>query len=111
MGRGVEVHGTARLSEQGHRTLVCRRNLRLKYIELHAASAFSFLRGASNPESLVDACREFDMPAMALVDRDGVYGSARFHNAAKKAEVTAHVGAEYSMPCESRTSGVVLPLL
>ncbi len=80
----------------------------MKYIELHAASAFSFLRGASNPENLIAVCHDFGMPAMALVDRDGVYGSARFHHAAKKTKVTAHVGAEYSMAGES---GAVLPLL
>ena len=76
MGYNVEIHDAARLSEQGHRPLICRRDLRLKYIELHAASAFSFLRGASNPESLITACHDFDMPAMALADRDGVYGNA-----------------------------------
>ena len=34
------------------------------------------------------------MPAMALLDRDGVYGAARFHMAAKKARIKAHIGAE-----------------
>ena len=34
------------------------------------------------------------MPAMALLDRDGVYGAARFHMAAKKAGIKAHIGAE-----------------
>ena len=55
------------------------------YIELHARSAFSFLEGASMPEELVGACAEYGMPAMALLDRDGVYGSPRFHLAAEKA--------------------------
>src|SRR5687767_15287375 len=77
--------------------LVCRRDLRLSYIELHAASAFSFLNGASLPETLIDACHDLEMPAMALLDRDGVYGAARFHLAGKKAGVQAHVGAEVSM--------------
>src|SRR5580704_19021283 len=52
------------------------------YIELHARSAFSFLEGASLPESLIAACANLNMPAMALLDRDGVYGSPRFHMAA-----------------------------
>ena len=69
----------------------------MSYIELHAASAFSFLDGASLPEALIGACHEFEMPAMALLDRDGVYGAARFHLAGKKAGVRAHVGAEISM--------------
>ena len=34
------------------------------------------------------------MPAMALLDRDGVYGAPRFYMAAKKAKIKAHLGAE-----------------
>ena len=64
------------------------------YIELHSRSAFSFLEGASLPENLVAACANLNMPAMALLDRDGVYGSPRFHMAAKKARIKAHIGAE-----------------
>jgi error-prone DNA polymerase len=69
------------------------------YIELHSRSAFSFLEGASLPENLVAACANLNMPAMALLDRDGVYGSPRFHMAAKKARIKAHIGAEVT--CES----------
>jgi error-prone DNA polymerase len=64
------------------------------YIELHARSAFSFLEGASTPEEFVQLCAERGMPAMALLDRDGVYGSPRFHWAAKKRSLRAHIGAE-----------------
>ena len=64
------------------------------YVALHARSAFSFLQGASVPEDLVATCRELGIPAMALVDRDGVYGAPRFHMAAKKANIRAHIGAE-----------------
>ena len=64
------------------------------YIELHARSAFSFLEGASVPEEFVQVCAERGMPAMALLDRDGVYGAPRFHGAAKKRSLRAHVGAE-----------------
>jgi error-prone DNA polymerase len=66
------------------------------YIELHSRSAFSFLEGASIPEDLIAACANLGMPAMALLDRDGVYGSPRFHLAAKKTEINAHIGAEVS---------------
>ena len=76
------------------------------YIELHAASAFSFLEGASLPEELIGACAEYQMPAIALLDRDGVYGSPRLHHAAKKAGIRAHVGAEVTS-----TTGVRYPLL
>src|SRR5437867_1109595 len=61
-------------------------SLRLsRYIELHAASAFSFLEGASTPEELLGSCAEYSIPAMALLDRDGAFGSPRFHIAAVKA--------------------------
>src|SRR5262245_59367370 len=67
------------------------------YIELHARSAFSFLEGASLPEELIVRCAEFQMPAMALLDRDGVYGAPRFHMTAEKLGIRAHIGAEISL--------------
>jgi error-prone DNA polymerase len=67
------------------------------YIELHAASAFSFLAGASQPEALIERAAELDMPALALADRNGVYGAARFHTQAKKTGVRAHIGAEIAI--------------
>jgi len=76
------------------------------YIELHASSAFSFLEGASLPEELIAACAEYSMPAIALLDRDGVYGAPRFHLAAKKAGIQTHIGAEVTS-----TTGVRYPLL
>jgi error-prone DNA polymerase len=66
------------------------------YIELHARSAFSFLEGASLPEELVSTCAQLGMPAMALLDTDGVYGAPRFHLAAQKAKIRAHIGGEVS---------------
>ena len=66
------------------------------YVELHARSAFSFLEGASSPEELAAVCRTHNMPSMAVVDRDGLYGSPRFHLAMKKLGLTPHVGAEVS---------------
>ncbi|HEY8205104.1 MAG TPA: error-prone DNA polymerase [Pyrinomonadaceae bacterium] len=68
-----------------------------KYMELHARSAFSFLRGASTPEELIAVCSELNMPAMALLDNDGVYGAARFHLAAQKVGIKAHIGAEITV--------------
>ncbi len=72
------------------------------YLELHARSAFSFLEGASVPEELAEVCAAHQMPAMALLDRDGVYGAPRFHLAAKKLNIKAHIGAEITSllpPC------------
>ena len=64
------------------------------FIELHAASAFSFLEGASVPEEMAAVCQEQGVAAMALLDRDGLYGSPRFHYAMKKAGMRAHIGSE-----------------
>jgi error-prone DNA polymerase len=66
----------------------------MSYIELHARSAFSFLEGASLPEELVAVCAQFNLPAMALLDTDGLYGAPRFHLAAQKAKLKTHIGAE-----------------
>jgi error-prone DNA polymerase len=66
----------------------------MTYTELHARSAFSFLEGASLPEELASVCAERGMKAMAVLDRDGVYGAPRFYHAAKKAGLRAHIGAE-----------------
>ena len=66
------------------------------YVELHARSAFSFLEGASLPEELIATCAQFGMPAMALLDTDGVYGAPRFYLAANKIDLKAHMGAEVS---------------
>ncbi|PYR06224.1 MAG: hypothetical protein DMG00_19490 [Acidobacteria bacterium] len=67
------------------------------YIELHTASAFSFLQGASLPEALVDRAAELGYPAIALLDRDGVYGAPRFHKAATAAGIRPIIGAELTI--------------
>ena len=67
------------------------------YVELHARSAFSFLEGASLPEELISVCAQLGGSAMALLDRDGVYGSPRFHMAATKTGIKAHIGAEITL--------------
>ena len=67
------------------------------YTELHARSAFSFLEGASLPEEMVGVGAHLGMSAMALLDSDGVYGAPRFHLAAKKIGLKAHIGAEVTV--------------
>jgi len=65
-----------------------------RYAELHAASAFSFLEGASLPEDLVDRAAELGLPAVALVDRNGLSGAPRFFKAAREAGIRPLVGCE-----------------
>jgi error-prone DNA polymerase len=74
------------------------------YVELHAASAFSFLQGASLPEALVDRAADLGYAAVALLDRDGVYGAPRFHKAALRAGLRPIIGAELTI--ESQKSEV-----
>ncbi|HET9837576.1 MAG TPA: PHP domain-containing protein, partial [Candidatus Angelobacter sp.] len=74
---------------------------RAKYVELHARSAFSFLEGGSLPEALAAFGAAQNMSAMALLDSNGFYGSPRFHMAAQKAGIKAHVGAELSITDEN----------
>ena len=68
-----------------------------RYVELHANSAFSFLEGGSQPEKLAERAFELGMPALAMMDRNGFYGSARFHKTASENGIKAHVGAEVSV--------------
>ena len=81
------------------------------YVELHARSAFSFLTGASLPDALAYACVEHDVPAMALLDRNGVYGSARFHLTAKANDIRAYVGSEVSVAASADAPASYYPLL
>src|ERR1700675_754852 len=67
---------------------------RSEYVELRARSAFSFLEGASAPEDLVESAAALGYDAIALGDRDGLYGAPRFYQAATDAGVKAIVGAE-----------------
>src|SRR6266516_1364516 len=78
----------------------------MPYIELHASSAFSFLRAASFPEQLAETAAELSMPALALLDRNGVYGAQRFSVAAREHNVCPIIGCELKME-----DGGVLPVL
>jgi error-prone DNA polymerase len=73
------------------------------YAELHASSAFSFLSAASQPEHLVETAATLGLPAIALLDRNGVYGAVRMHTRARSIaeaggpKVRAHYGAEMNL--------------
>ncbi len=76
------------------------------YVELHARSAFSFLRGSSLPEHLAEVAGKAGLAAMAVCDRNGVYGAPRFHSKARDYGVRPIVGAELTMEDQS-----VVPVL
>ena len=77
-----------------------------RYVELHCRSAFSFLRGASTPKQFAERAAQLQMPAVALCDRDGVYGAPQFFGHARELGVRPIVGAELTM--EDKT---ILPVL
>lgn len=76
------------------------------YIELHANSAFSFLRGGSDPTDMAQAAAEAGLPTAVLTDRDGVYGAPRFYKAARENGIRPIVGAELTLK-----TGGALPVL
>ncbi len=78
----------------------------MRYVELHAQSAFSFLESSALPETLADRAAHLEYPALAVVDRDGVYGAPRFYRAARSRGLRAIVGAEVTLQGGGR-----LPLL
>src|SRR5258706_591918 len=76
------------------------------FIELHAHSAFSFLDATPLPEDIAAEAARLEQPAIALVDKDGVYGAPRFYRACTRLGLTPLVGAEVTL-----TNGGPLPLL
>jgi len=69
----------------------------MRYVELHAHSAFSFLDGASLPEQLALEAAELGYAALALTDHNGLYGSMAFAQAARPCGVQAVTGAEVTL--------------
>jgi error-prone DNA polymerase len=73
-------------------------SLNKSYAELKCRSNFSFLRGASHPEELIDRAVELGLPAIAIADRDGVYGIPKAYWRAKDhPNLKLLVGAELTI--------------
>jgi error-prone DNA polymerase len=70
------------------------------YAELHCWSNFSFLEGASHPEELIEHAATLGLAALALTDRDGLYGQVRFAKAARNMPLGTIVGAELTLETE-----------
>ncbi len=73
------------------------RALATPYAELHCHSNASFLDGASPPEELVEEAANLGLEAIALTDRDGMYGVVRFAEAAKAFGMRTVFGAELTL--------------
>jgi len=72
------------------------------YVPLWVKTNFSFLEGASQPEELVDQARELGLPALAITDRDGVYGVVRAHVRAQELGMRLLLGAELTLTGERK---------
>jgi error-prone DNA polymerase len=67
------------------------------YAELHCHSNFSFLDGASHPEELAEEAARLGLGALALTDRDGMYGVVRFAQAAAALGLPTVFGVELTL--------------
>ena len=67
------------------------------YAELHCHSAYSFLDGASPPDELLAEAHRLGYPALALTDKNGIYGSLAFAHAAQPLGIQAITGAEVTL--------------
>ena len=80
------------------------------YVPLWTKSNFSFLEGASHPGELVDQAHSYGLPALALTDRDGVYGIVRAHMRAKEVGMRMIYGAQITVGATAETGRPVVLL-
>lgn len=74
------------------------------YAELHCRSNFSFLEGASHPEDLAEHGARLGLDALAITDRNGLYGVVRFARAAREVSLPTVFGSE--LWCQSFSGAV-----
>jgi error-prone DNA polymerase len=86
-----------------------RRIATVPYAELHCHSNFSFLDGASHPETLAEEATRLGLDALALTDHDGFYGVVRFAEAARVAGLPTVFGAELSLGLTQPQNGIADP--
>ena len=67
------------------------------FVHLDVRSCFSLKEGAFTPEQLASRAAELGMPFVALTDRDGLYGAARFVKACEQQGVKPVLGASLTV--------------
>jgi error-prone DNA polymerase len=77
----------------------------MSFVHLHCRSYFSLKDGAFSPEHLAQRAAELGMPAVALTDRDGLYGAARFVDACRGVGVRPILGARLTLATEEERRG------
>src|SRR5215467_8556641 len=81
---------------RARRRMVRARGVRMSYAELHCISNFTFLRGASHPEELVERAQELGYAALAITDECSLAGAVRAHVEAKKCGLRLLIGSEFT---------------
>src|SRR5919106_4641892 len=69
----------------------------MSFVHLHCRSYFSLKDGAFSPEDLARRAAELGMPAVAMTDREGLYGAARFADACCQVGVKPILGARLTL--------------
>ena len=75
------------------------------FVHLHVASGYSMRYGTAKPEQLVERAAAFGQPALALTDRDGLYGAVKFVTACLAHDVAPILGVDLALgpdPIEPR---------
>src|SRR5262245_14643638 len=67
------------------------------YVPIWCKSNFSFLEGASHPDELVEEAQRLGLSALALTDRDGLYGIVRAHIKAKELCLHLIIGSQLTV--------------
>ncbi|MEO7746015.1 MAG: PHP domain-containing protein, partial [Actinomycetota bacterium] len=76
------------------------------FVHLHVASGYSLQYGASHPRDLVQRAVDHGMGALALTDRDGLYGAVKFALAAQQAGIAPLLGVDLATAPTGLTAGL-----
>ena len=69
----------------------------MQYAELHCVSNFTFLRGASHPQELVNTASSLDYQALAITDECSLAGVVKAHVAALDCGLPLIIGSEFQI--------------
>lgn len=76
------------------------------FTHLHVASGYSMRYGASTPAALVERAAGLGLDALALTDRDGLYGAVKFVTACRDAGLTPVLGVDLAVEPSGLAAGL-----
>ena len=84
---------------------------RPEFTHLHVASSYSLRYGTATPRALAARAADLGMPALALTDRDGLYGAFKHASACTEAGIKPLLGVDLALsPADSRHGGLPPPM-